>query len=86
MPFFPYEGVGTDFADKFVKERTTMASGIARSGEGVHTGGMTYIHPAWYSFIKYCESIRYGEIDRLKIQDGLPMLAEEVKKKIKFTG
>jgi hypothetical protein len=30
--------------------------------------------------------MRYGEIDRLKIQDGLPMLAEEVKKKIKFTG
>lgn len=54
--------------------------------ESVKTSGITYIHPAWYSFIKYCESMRYGEIDRLKIQDGLPMLAEEVKKKIKFTG
>jgi len=42
------------------------------------------IHPAWYSFIKFCEQLRYGEIDRLKIQDGLPMAAEEVKKKIKF--
>ncbi len=42
------------------------------------------IHPVWYSFIKYCETLRYGDIEKLKIQDGLPMLAEEVKKKIKF--
>ncbi len=34
--------------------------------------------------MKYCETIKNGEIERLKIQDGLPMLAEEVKKKIKF--
>ncbi len=43
------------------------------------------IHHIWYSFIKYCEELRYGEIEKLKIQDGLPMLAEEVKKKVKFT-
>lgn len=63
-----------------------MPNGIRRLDENVRTNGMTSIHPAWHSFIKYCESIRYGEIDRLKIQDGLPMLAEEVKKKIKFSG
>jgi len=62
-----------------------MPDGIRRLDESKKTSGMTYIHPAWHSFIKYCESIRFGEIDRLKIQDGLPMLAEEVKKKIKFT-
>jgi hypothetical protein len=42
------------------------------------------VHPFWLSFIKYCEAIENGEIERLKIQNGLPMLAEEVKKKIKF--
>ena len=42
------------------------------------------VHPIWHSFIKYCEAIKNGEIEKLKIQDGLPMLAEEVKKKIKF--
>jgi hypothetical protein len=63
-----------------------MASGAARSDENIRSSGMTYIHPAWYSFIKYCESLGYGEIDKIKIQDGLPMIAEEVKKKIKFTG
>lgn len=44
------------------------------------------IHPVWYLFMQYCETIKNGEIEKLKIQDGLPMLAEEVKKKIKFNG
>ncbi|NIM59845.1 MAG: hypothetical protein GTO16_13035 [Candidatus Aminicenantes bacterium] len=48
-------------------------------------GRLARIHPAWLSFIKYCESLGYGEIEKLKIQNGLPMLAEEVKKKIKFS-
>jgi hypothetical protein len=52
----------------------------------IKPGELTYIHPAWYSFIKYCQTLRFGEIDKIKIQDGLPMIAEEVKKKIKFTG
>ncbi len=63
-----------------------MANGVGRSNEVIKSGGLTYIHPAWYSFIKYCEALRFGEIDKIKIQDGLPMIAEEVKKKIKFTG
>ena len=63
-----------------------MAIGLGKPDEDIKSGGLTYIHPAWYSFIKYCESLQYGEIDKVKIQDGLPMIAEEVKKKIKFTG
>lgn len=47
-------------------------------------GRVVRIHPAWSAFIKYCEDLGYGEIEKLKIQDGLPMLAEEVKKKVKF--
>lgn len=43
------------------------------------------IHPVWHTFIKYCESMKVGEIDKLKIEDGLPILAEEVKKKVKFS-
>ena len=62
-----------------------MAKGLVGSHENTKTSGMTYIHPAWYSFIKYCESLRYGEIDKIKIQDGHPTIAEEVKRKIKFT-
>lgn len=42
------------------------------------------IHPTWHSFIRFCESLRYGEIAKLKIHDGLPALAEEVRKKTTF--
>jgi len=42
-------------------------------------------HPAWRAFFRYCQELGHGEIERLKIQDGLPMLAEVVKEKIKFT-
>lgn len=42
------------------------------------------IHPAWHAFIDYCTDLQYGEIELLKIQDGLPVLAEVVRKKIKF--
>lgn len=62
-----------------------MPNGIRQASEDFERSGLTYIHPAWYSFIKYCETLRFGEIDKLKIQDGLPMLAEEVTKKIKFS-
>ncbi len=42
-------------------------------------------HPAWRAFVRYCHELGHGEIERLKIQDGLPVLAEVVKEKIKFT-
>lgn len=40
--------------------------------------------PAWREFIRYCRDLGHGEIERLCIQDGLPVLAEVVKKKVKF--
>jgi hypothetical protein len=42
------------------------------------------IHPAWRAFMEFCSELSHGEIEILKIQDGLPVLAETVKKKIKF--
>jgi hypothetical protein len=42
------------------------------------------LHPAWAAFIRFCTELKYGEIERLSIQDGLPMIAEVTKKKIKF--
>lgn len=41
--------------------------------------------PAWREFIRFCRDLRHGEIERLSIQDGLPVLAELTKKKVKFT-
>ena len=43
------------------------------------------LHPAWEEFIRFCRQMRHGEIHQLKIQDGLPLLAETVKQKVKFT-
>lgn len=42
------------------------------------------VHPAWRSFLRFCAELKHGEIERLKIQDGLPVLAEVTKKKVKF--
>ena len=43
------------------------------------------LHPLWRHFLSFCEELRHGEIERLKIQDGLPVLAEVTTKKIRFT-
>lgn len=40
---------------------------------------------AWLTFIRYCQTVSHGEIERLKIQDGVPVLAEVTVKKIRFS-
>ena len=42
------------------------------------------LHPAWRAFIRHCQEMGFGEISQLKVQDGLPVMAEETKRKIKF--
>ncbi len=42
------------------------------------------IHPSWLEFIRYCRHLQHDEIDRLIIQNGLPVLAELTRQKIKF--
>ncbi len=36
------------------------------------------------SFMRFCTDLKFGEIERLSIQNGLPVLAETTKKKVKF--
>ena len=43
------------------------------------------MHPAWIAFVRYCQEMGYGEIERLKIQDGIPVLVEVSRQKIKFS-
>jgi hypothetical protein len=43
------------------------------------------LHPAWRAFVRYCAELQHGEIEVLKIQNGLPVLAEVTRKKVKFT-
>ena len=39
---------------------------------------------AWREFIRFCGQMKHGEIERLSIQDGVPVLAEITKKKVRF--
>jgi hypothetical protein len=52
--------------------------------EGKTQRVLAELPPAWREFIRFCADLRHGEIERLSIQDGLPVLAEITKKKVKF--
>jgi hypothetical protein len=45
---------------------------------------MGALHPAWIAFIRHCRDLGFGEISQLKIQDGVPVMAEETTRKVKF--
>lgn len=62
-----------------------MTSGRRQVAEPLHSEVGAVLHPSWSAFVRYCEKLRYGEIERLKIQDGLPVVAEVTKKKVKFS-
>lgn len=42
------------------------------------------IHPSWQRLMDYCHQLNHGELAKVMIQDGLPVCAEYVKKKVKF--
>ena len=43
------------------------------------------VHPAWLRLMRYCADLGHGEIEKLKIQDGVPVIAEVIREKVKFT-
>ena len=64
----------TKNGDASEKTKTAGAGGLPENSP----------HPAWRAFIRYCAELQHGEIELLKIQDGLPVLAEVTTKKVKF--
>lgn len=42
------------------------------------------LHPAWLALIRHCQEMGFGEIERLKIQDGVPVMAEKSIQRIKL--
>ena len=42
------------------------------------------LHPAWQALIRFCRDLKHGEIERISIQDGLPVSAEVTRKKIRW--
>ena len=41
--------------------------------------------PAWRDFIRFCQDLGHGELERLTIQDGVPVVAELTRKRVRFT-
>ena len=42
------------------------------------------LHPAEERLIRYIRTLKFGRIHTLEIQNGLPVIAEEVTTKVKF--
>ncbi len=49
------------------------------------TSEIDSLHPSWRAFIRFCRDVQYGEIERVSIQDGLPVSATTIRTKVKFT-
>ncbi len=64
-------------------DRSRTNGQMPRSGSQILQSGI--VHPAWTHLMQYCAELGHGEIEKLKIQDGLPMTAEVTTKKIKFS-
>jgi hypothetical protein len=43
------------------------------------------VHPAWQRLFRYCPTLGHGEIERIRIQDGLPVCAEVITRKIRWS-
>ena len=69
-------GNGQDDRDK-LELALDRVTGQASGGNG--------LHPAWTRFIRYCQQLGHGDIECLRIQDGLPMMAEATTRKVRFT-
>lgn len=51
-----------------------------------HGGKLVHGVPEpWARLIRFCQELGHGEIEKLKIQDGMPIIADVVREKVKFT-
>ena len=57
------------------------------SGEGKTEKEMPLrrINGEWLKLIEYCQRLGFGEIEKLKIQNGVPVIADVVREKVKFS-
>jgi hypothetical protein len=62
--------------------RTNLEAVVVNRTTGTR---ISSVHPAWLRLMQYCSDLGHGEIEKLKIQDGLPMAAEVTTRKVKFS-
>jgi len=63
--------------------RTNLDCTLVHRTSGTQT--RAGVHPAWVRLMRYCAELGHGEIEKLKIQDGVPVIADVVREKVKFT-
>ena len=49
-----------------------------------HSAAVEHLHPAWQVLIRYCEKLQFGELEKISIQNGLPMTVEVVRTKMRL--
>jgi hypothetical protein len=52
--------------------------------DALHSANERLVHPAWLRLMRFCSELGHGEIAKLKIQDGLPVIADVTTRKVKF--
>jgi hypothetical protein len=57
---------------------------VESTQSGRHSTSEVVPSKQWQAFITFCRELGHGEIQVLKIQDGVPVLAEKVIEKVKF--
>ena len=40
--------------------------------------------PGWRQFVELCRQLRYGELERVAIQDGVPVMVELTRQKVRL--
>jgi len=68
------------------RETRELLHKASHNRESLHSapGETLTLHPAWQALIGFCREMEHGEIERIKIQDGLPVSAEVVTRKIRW--
>jgi hypothetical protein len=61
---------------------TNRDPAIANGDNGEHW--IRTLPPGWRQLIELCRQIRHGELERVAIQDGVPVLVELTRQKVKF--
>ena len=60
-------------------------AGNVKDERTCHNEEIVHLHPAWTKLIALCREIGFGELERIKIQNGLPVIADVAKRHVKFT-
>jgi len=72
---------------RFSNGRAPRESGVViHETKNEHNGKLVQgIPEPWARLMRFCQELGHGEIEKLKIQDGIPVIADVVREKVKFT-